>query len=191
MTVFLNNDSTQSDYSKRLSALSVSVDKSTLDKLTKLYNMYVDNATTANEKQVAHNKLKALCKKHKVNLQSFIDSKDFDLQFEKRAFESSEVQKAQRQAFEANEVKLTVKKRSRRSLIIDMLFENIFCVDTINEVLSTVYDYNDLKANKKAIAGTRYDLTVNKDCFFQNCESQRIIAFNANKLSYYKHNYVT
>ena len=161
------------------------------DTLKKLYNMYIDTATTANEKQTAYNKIKLLCKKHKVNMQNFIDNCDFDKQFETLASEKSTVQAKKREAFEANEVKTTIKKRSRRSLIIDMLFENIFSVDSINEVLSEVYNYEDLKANKKAIAGTRYDLTVNKDCFFQNCESDsRIIAFNANKSHTYKHAYI-
>lgn len=145
------------------------------DKLTKLYNMFIDSATTANEKQVAHDKLKTLCKKHKVNLQSFIDNCDFDLQFQKLALEKSTVQTEKRKAFEANEVKLTVKKQSRRSLIIDMLFQNSFTKHDINEALISIYDYTDSKANLKAIAGTRYDLTVNKNYFFRTCDNDCIV----------------
>ncbi len=145
------------------------------DKLTKLHNMFIDSATTANEKQVAHDKLKTLCKKHKVNLQSFIDNADFDLQFQKLALEKSTAQTEKRKAFEVNEVKLTVKKRSRRSLIIDMLFQNSFTKHDINEALINVYNYTDSKANLKAIAGTRYDLTVNKDYFFRTCDNDCIV----------------
>ena len=145
------------------------------DKLTKLYNMFIDSATTANEKQVAHDKLKTLCKKHKVNLQSFIDNADFDLQFQKLALEKSTMQAKKREAFEANEVKLHVKKQSRRSLIIDMLFQNCFSKADINEALLTVYDYTDSKANLKAISGTMYDLTVNKSYFFRKCDNDCIV----------------
>ena len=58
--------------------------------------MFVDSATTANEKQVAHNKMKTLCKKHNVVLQAFIDNCTFDKAFETRQIESSEAQATKR-----------------------------------------------------------------------------------------------
>ena len=145
------------------------------DTLQKLYNMFVDSATTANEKEVAHSKIKTLCKKHKVNMQSFIANCDFDRQFTKLALDKSNAQTEKRKAFEASEVKLTVKKQSRRSLIIEMLFQNSFTKHDINEALIDVYDYADSKANLKAISGTMYDLSTNKDYFFRICDNNCIV----------------
>lgn len=144
-------------------------------KLNKLYAMMVDSATTANEKSTAHDKLKTFAKRYKVNLSEFIAKKDFDREFETRRKASEEAQAKRREAAEAKEAKATQKRRSRRSLIVEMLKTNLFDTDSINEVLDEVFGYNDKKANKKAISGTQYDFRVNKGWFFKHCECGRIV----------------
>ena len=151
-----------------------------LDTLTKLYNMYVDSATTANEKSVAYNKMKVLSRKHKVNLTDFIEAKDFDNTFAQRKAAKEAAAKKAAEAYEAKAYKATVKKRSRRSLIIEMLFQNVFSKDAICEVLREVYSMTNDKNNKKAVSGTMYDLSTNKNYFFRTCEiDSRIVTEKA------------
>lgn len=146
-----------------------------IDKMSKLYSIYVDSATTANEKTTAYSKLKVFAHKNKVNLTEFIENADFDRNFNARASKAADKAKERREAAEAKEYKATAKRPSRRSLIVEMLKTNLYDAASINEVLSEVFSYNDLKANKKAISGTQYDFRVNKGWFFRLCDCGRIV----------------
>lgn len=145
------------------------------EKLDKIFAMFADSATTVHEKANALDKLQRLCKKYKVDFQDYMQAKDFDLQFEARKQQREAEAKQRREAAEAKAYKARSKKRSRRSLIIEMLKSNMFDADSINEALCEVFDYTDSKSNKKAISGTKYDLTVNKNYFFRDCSDSRIV----------------
>lgn len=145
-----------------------------IEKLDKIYALFASTQFAA-EKANCLDKLQRLCKKYKVDFKSFLEAKDFDAEVQRRKQAKEAEAKQRREEAEAKAYKATVKRRSRRSLIIEMLKSNMFDVESICEVLSDVYNYNDYKANKKAIAGTRYDLTTNKNYFFRTCDNARIV----------------
>ncbi len=143
-------------------------------KLDKCYAVVQSSNSSFADKSEALRQLEMLSKKHKVDLQDFIAAKDFDVEVKRRAAAKAAAAKAAAAEVEAKAYVAVNKRISRRAAIISMLFDNMFDVDSINEVLQTVYNYTDAKANKKAIAGTRYDLTVNKNMFFKTCADSRI-----------------
>ena len=143
--------------------------------MVKLYGTYTGRGATVGERDNARSLLGKLAKKHRINLREFLDQMEFDSEFASRANASAEAAKKRREDAEAKEYKATAKRPSRRSLIISMLKDNIFDVDSINEVLDEVFGYSDRKANKKAISGTRYDFRVNKGWFFKDCDCGRVV----------------
>jgi len=127
--------------------------------------MYIDKATTFNEKEIALRKLHKLCEKHKVNLHRLVSDCTLNINY---------ADKVQSKAT-SNAMYEADKAKSRRSLIIEMLRQNIHSKDSIAEVLSEVYEIADFKTNKKAVAGTLYDLQTNKAYFdYKVCKDDRL-----------------
>jgi len=115
----------------------------TKDKLTKVYNLAVSQCN-ANEAEVAKAKLHILCKKYKLRLKDYVFHSILDIDYsEKKA------------------VNVSQKRKSRRSLIIMYVQQNSFTTLSLAKLLKDKHNYNDIKANKKAIAGTLYDMLKN------------------------------
>jgi hypothetical protein len=111
-----------------------------------VYNLAVKPGTEA-EGENAKEKLEKLCKKHKVRLADLIKDCKFDFDFsEKPANTGAE------------------NKPSRRSLIIAAIQEGGWTTAKLARHLKDTYAHlPDFKANKKAVAGTIYDMRRNKN----------------------------
>lgn len=68
---------------------------------------------------------------------------------------------------------ITFASKSRRATIIRLVQENIYDTLTLAEILQA-FSYPDLKANKKAVAGTLYDMQQNKAWDVRKCDDGRI-----------------
>lgn len=143
-----------------------------IEKLEKLYNLYVGKGATAGERNNAHAAMVKIAKKHKVNLAEFIAGKDFDREFASRAAEKAAAAEEARKAAEAKEAG-PEKRPSRRAFIIRTLNENIWDSDSLSQVLSDL-GYGEVKTCKKAVAGTMYDLSTNRGFFYRKCADGRI-----------------
>ena len=63
--------------------------------------------------------------------------------------------------------------KSRRNTIIKLVKDNVYDTKTLAKVL-TYFGYSDVKANKKAVAGTLYDMQQNKNWNVRRCDDDRI-----------------
>ena len=119
-------------------------------KLTKIYNLSVSQCNL-NEAEVAKEKLNVLCKKYNLRLKDFIFYSVHDIDFSTSKKDVSTKKSASKDTS-------TKKRASRRSLIIQHVQKNMFTTATLAKLLCDKHDYKDIKANKKAIAGTLYDM---------------------------------
>ena len=136
------------------------------DKATckKLHNMFIDKATSDNEKSTAKTKLLNLLKKNKASLKDFVDNVD-----NASDFDFSEVKtEAQRVYLLVDKSKKKANnKKSRRAIIISMLAENKHTKSEIASFLLKTLQVADLKNNMKAVSGTIYDLSSNNKATFK------------------------
>lgn len=115
------------------------------DKLTKIYSLAVSQCNE-NEAAAALNKLNVLCKKHSIRLKDFVFYSILDIDYSKK------------KAVQVNTSTDSTKRASRRSLIIKHVVDNTHTTASLAKLLADNYNYNDLSANRKAVAGTLYDM---------------------------------
>jgi len=120
------------------------------NKLRKVAELAVRGATQG-ERDSALDKLHVLCKKYNANLSDYVSG---------LAPHFSEINYTEK-AEPKTEAKTEDKKRSRRSWIIQFIQDNMYNTAEIATLLTNL-DYPNVKANKKAVAGTIYDLQKNK-----------------------------
>lgn len=134
-------------------------------KLDKVYALYNDDAAKkTQESEAALNKLKDLCKKHKVDFEEYMKSK-------------GQSEPAQEEAKETEGPRPTpFVFRSRRNCIINLLREGIWDKAAIAEavVYMSKGKYANLKQNMKAVSGTIYDLNAHSHTFVKTCETGRL-----------------
>ena len=146
-------------------------------KASKLYSMFVDSATTDNEKSTAKNKLTNLLKKHKASLADFVDNVSADNAKLFDFSEKKETEVKRNYKLSDNTLKASNNKRSRRKLIIDMLKENNFTKREIASILTEKHEIADYKNNLKAVSGTIYDLATHNVATFKiDNETDKIIS---------------
>jgi hypothetical protein len=147
-------------------------------KARKLFNMFSDNATTDNEKEVAKNKLSDLLKKHKASLSDFVKDLSED---NANLFDFSEKAKTEIERnykLSDNTLKKSNNKKSRRAIVIDLLKSNeSYTKNEIARILTETHKIADFKQNKKCVSGTMYDLqSHNKASFKIDSETEKITA---------------
>jgi hypothetical protein len=125
---------------------------------SKLYAMFIDKATTDNEKATAKNKLSDLLKKHKASLKDFVDNVDAETATLFDFSEKTESEIERNYKLSDNSLKKSNNKKSRRKIIIDMLKQNSYTKREIASALTSQYKIADFKQNLKAVSGTIYDL---------------------------------
>ena len=131
----------------------------------KLHNMFIDNATTDNEKEVAKNKLIDMLKKHKASLSDFVDNVENSDMF--NFSEKVKVSVKRSYLLSDRSKKSGTNKKSRRAIIISMLKENKHTKLEIATFLLNTFQVADLKNNLKAVSGTIYDLSSNNKATFK------------------------
>ena len=146
-------------------------------KASKYFNMFVDNASSDNEKNKAKEMLVKLLQKHKASISDFVDNVDNETA---KLFDFSEKQETEvkrNYKLSNNTLKQSNNKKSRRKLIIEMLKQNSFTKREIAQVLTSQYAIADLKQNLKAVSGTIYDLqTHNLASFKIDAETDKVTA---------------
>lgn len=133
-------------------------DQKLTKKLEKVVALAVKGAT-AGERQAATEALHRVCRKHCIRLTDYVAG----LAEGFAGIDYREVQK------EEAKQKLT----SRRALIIKYVQEGIWDTASLAEYL-TNFGYTDIKANKKAVAGTLYDMQKNKGWDIRHSDDGRI-----------------
>lgn len=133
-------------------------------KLEKLYALYNDDAAKATEESAAAlAKIKALCKRHKVNFEDFMASMGHE--------EAKEETKPEPKVFVF---------KSRRNCIIELIREGCWDKRSIAEavVFLSKGRYTNIKANLKAVSGTIYDLNAHGKGFIRTCPVDGRIVFD-------------
>jgi hypothetical protein len=168
--------------------------------LKKVFNLAINPGTEA-EGAVAKSKIVELCEKFQINLDDFIEGasnkldmivdfapgyeqRAFDAEFKRRADESTkaannratEAEDSKADATEASQAK--DKKPSRRSLIIAAINEGTHTAKQFAHTLQGL-GYPDYKKNKKAIAGTIWDLQTHKGIDIRTDAKTSIISVKA------------
>lgn len=136
------------------------------NKLNKIAALAVRGSTNG-ERESATDKLHKLCKKYNLRLVDYVTGLgsqfaniDYSIEDSKKAKSSKSDSTEQAKKEDSSKKANSSKKQSRRGLIIKYLVidkNKTFTLKTLAELLA-LYNYNDLKANKKAISGTLYDL---------------------------------
>ena len=132
-------------------------------KLEKVVGLYYRPGSEG-EKTASINAIHRLCKKYAIRLTDYISG---------LAGELATIDYRAVQDTKAEPKKKTNKKVSRRALIIRFAQENIWDTASLADYL-TSFGYEDLKANKKAVAGTLYDMQKNKGWDVRRSDDGRI-----------------
>ena len=126
-------------------------------KLNKVAALAVRGATLG-ERTASIAALHRLCKKYNAKLTDYVSGLSVGL---------ADID------YSANEKAEAEKAVSRRALIIRFVKEGIWDTASLAEYL-TCFGYTDLKANKKAVAGTLYDMQKNKGWDVRRSDDGRI-----------------
>ena len=141
--------------------------------LNKLYALYADNAAQKTEESnAAYAKMQSLCKKHSIDFESFMKSKNklsdsADKDSANNADNDTSAEKREKKVFVFN---------SRRNAILQLVAQAMYSKADIAEAIVFLSNekYANVKQNKKAVSGTLYDVNAHTDSFIKCCADSRL-----------------
>jgi len=141
--------------------------------LNKLYALYADNAAQKTEESnAAYAKMQSLCKKHSIDFESFMQSKNklsdsVDKDNANNADNDATTEKREKKVFVF---------RSRRNAILQLVAQAMYSKQDIAEAIVFLSNdkYSNVKQNKKAVSGTLYDVNAHTDKFIKCCADSRL-----------------
>ena len=141
--------------------------------LNKLYALYADSAAQKTEESnAAYAKIQSLCKKHSIDFDSFMKSKNklsdsADKDSANNADNDTSAEKREKKVFVFN---------SRRNAILQLVAQAMYSKADIAEAIVFLSNekYANVKQNKKAVSGTIYDINAHTDKFIKCCADSRL-----------------
>ena len=141
--------------------------------LNKLYALYADSAAQkTQESSAAYAKMQSLCKKHSIDFESFMKSKNklsdsADKDSANNADNDTSAEKREKKVFVFN---------SRRNAILQLVAQAMYSKADIAEAIVFLSNekYANVKQNKKAVSGTIYDINAHTDKFIKCCADSRL-----------------
>jgi hypothetical protein len=155
---------------KQFSRKGKTMDTKLANKLDKLFALYNDDAAKqSKESEAALNKIRNLCKKHKVDFEGYMAGKGVTV-------ETPEAPKAEEPKTEAPAAPKAFAFRSRRNTILLLVKEGMWDKKSIAEaiVILSKGKYDNVKQNLKAVSGTVYDINAHTDNFIKTAEDGRL-----------------